>query len=218
MRHRVVLILFTVLTVSAVSAQEWKTDLGQARRESLETGKPLFVVVTGGIWCEPCRWFDTHTLYDSAVAERLSRSFVAVKLLDADIEARDLPFDRLPTVMVFRPGESEPLFITSGAITAGTLLARLEQLATETATSPEIDSISFELSVGRITFINGVWRTIDAGLPPELDLYEEDADFRYVRNRDAGILLALPRSPGKVWRWNSSAGDWEFFTEVLRIE
>ncbi len=222
---RYAILILALSAVEHVSAQEWAGTLAEARTRSTSTGKPLFLVVSAGSWCDPCVWLEQNTLTDAALQDLLRASFIPVLVHDGQLQAQSVDYDRVPSVMVFRAGSEDPVFVSSGPVSAQTLVSRLMAIAAErSGTEPaegiqpgnqlDIREAEYTLNQGRIFFQRGRWRSVDAGLPPEFELYEEDEEYLYLKNEDAQILLALPRTGGEVWRWSSTDGDWFVFTEA----
>src|SRR5262245_31532657 len=88
---------------SAAAAQEirWRQDYTAARRESVETGKPLFVDFSTES-CFWCKKLDAVTWRDPKIVKLLNEQFIPVKL-DGEKETRlvqSLQVDGYPTLIV----------------------------------------------------------------------------------------------------------------------
>lgn len=115
--------LSTTTTEAAQIA--WHNDLQAAARQSAAQHKPLLVVV-GARWCGPCHKMQSETFPNPAVAARISRNFIPVKI-DADAQAAavaKLQVDSFPTVLVISP-EGRVVGRMTGFQSAAQLDARL---------------------------------------------------------------------------------------------
>jgi thioredoxin-like negative regulator of GroEL len=74
------ILVFSALS-SAASADEvhWRYDYTAARRESQQTGKPMFLDFSTE-WCLPCKRLEKTTLRDPAIVQTLNERFIPVKL------------------------------------------------------------------------------------------------------------------------------------------
>ncbi len=209
-RHALLAMILCVAVASTVPAQEieWRSDLTAARDESARTGRPLLVVVTAGVWCDPCRWFAESTLNDPDIVRLVDARYVPFLVNDSDTAAAEFVIDRVPSVYLFRPGEDGAAFTTSGAISADALAVHLKRLAPDAVRPVAGGALRYRFNGGDVYRTHGKWRSRDAGLPPEFELYEEDDGFFYLRNTDAAVLLALPRRSGEVWRWDQESREW----------
>ena len=82
----------------------WMKNLDQARRISVETGRPMLIVV-GAKWCGFCHKLENTTLSDQAMVEYIHANFIPVHL-DADRDrkaVRGLKAKTLPATIVLSP-------------------------------------------------------------------------------------------------------------------
>ena len=87
----------------------WFHDLYEARRRSLETGRPMLIVF-GAPWCHYCREMERTTLADPKIVSYVSSSYIPVRL-DADRDKRIadiLKVKPIPCTIVLSPN-AEPL-------------------------------------------------------------------------------------------------------------
>src|SRR5262249_21702359 len=64
---------------ATVNPIEWQPNLKDAHRVSLETGRPLLILITGP-GCAPCRKLKAETLSDPLLSTFINRTFVPVQL------------------------------------------------------------------------------------------------------------------------------------------
>jgi thioredoxin-related protein len=96
-------IAFLLNEVTPAAAQDvrWRHDYSAARRESVETGKPLFVDFSTES-CFWCKKLDAVTWRDPKIVKRLNEQFIPVKL-DGEKETglvKSLQIDGYPTLIV----------------------------------------------------------------------------------------------------------------------
>jgi len=71
------ILFFTLLFVSSFcSAQNWHTNIDDAKKASTESGKPLFILFEGSDWCGPCKRMEKYIfstdLFESFAEENLT--------------------------------------------------------------------------------------------------------------------------------------------------
>jgi thioredoxin-related protein len=82
----------------------WFHDLYQARKRSLESGRPMLIVF-GAPWCHYCREMEHTTLVDPKIVNYVSTCYVPVRL-DADRDKRIaeiLKVKPIPCTVVLSP-------------------------------------------------------------------------------------------------------------------
>lgn len=215
---------------SVVEPIAWGDSLAAARAESAETGRPILLLVTAGIWCDPCVWLDTNVLRSPEIADRVARSFFPVRLMDTQREARAVEVTRLPTLIVLDPAGNERLRL-DGAITARTLDNELRLVAERiAATAPSADIPEGErdlfdrarFRIGSGTLWNaggGRWYSEDAGIPPQLEEFDRDEQFLYLMDGSSGDVLAIsiPDGGRSLWRWDRRQETWVEEATMMRL-
>ncbi len=54
MKRYLLLMLFTVVGINSISAQDWQTDIGIAQNLAKANDLPIILVFQGSDWCAPC--------------------------------------------------------------------------------------------------------------------------------------------------------------------
>jgi len=104
----------------------WGTDPEKALQTAAQTGRPVFMQFSAS-WCAICKRMEKSTLADPAVAARIARSYVPVRV-DADRHGdlvKDLEIDGLPTILIVSP-ELEILHRIAGFQTVEAMLEQLD--------------------------------------------------------------------------------------------
>lgn len=232
----VVLAIESALVPSFVAAQSviepiaWQNSLAEARVASAESGRPVLVYVTGGVWCDPCVWLETTVLRETAIAELVSHSYIPVRLSDTGLEWRALGIDRLPTLLVLDPVGNERLRL-DGVLTARALENELRLVAQRIAATvpptapPEetrglFDRARFRIGSGTLWNAGGGrWYSEDAGIPPQLEEFDRDEEFLYLIDATSGIVLAISiADEGRsLWRWDRRQESWVEEAAMTRL-
>ncbi len=202
----------------STSSVEWLNDpraaLDQVQREE----RPVLLLITGGVWCDPCRWFEENSLSDAGLTALIRSGWIAVRISDTDPAAAEWNVQRLPEVILLRPDGTE-IERMSGITPATLLRERLIASAAPAATSADngrrdnLRNAVFRIGAGMIWNDGGaMWFTQDAGLPPRLEEYDRDDDFLYLRDRPSATVLAITVSEDMprrfLWKWDREIGDW----------
>lgn len=208
----------------------WATDFAAARARALSEGKPIAVVVTAGIWCDPCVWLDENTLSNRDVQRELSQAWVPVRINDTNPVWQQWDVRRLPTILLLS-ADGEVAATLDGAVTARTLLDRLTSISQsgETPDRPAAATDDRDLSgavfrIGSGTVWNdgrGTWYTQDVGLPPQLTEYDRDEAFLYLRDEASATLLAITVMAGSdrsLWRWDQQQRTWDPVADLIRLD
>ncbi|HMO38049.1 MAG TPA: thioredoxin family protein [Saprospiraceae bacterium] len=81
-----------------------EADLATVQQRAAREGKPYFVHFTAN-WCMPCRWMETHTFADAALAGYVNERYIAVQM---DFDAKESAVCKqlykvtaLPSILVF---------------------------------------------------------------------------------------------------------------------
>ncbi len=212
--------LFLVLFVSFLStggAQsgtiEWMTDPGGAFENAAENERSVLLLITGGIWCDPCRWFEENTLGDPALAALVRNGWVPLRLIDTDGASIPWSAQKLPTIVLVQSDGTE-IERFSGMTPSTVLRERL--IANAHAGAGRRDDLNgavFRIGSGMIWNDGGAgWYTQDAGLPPRLEEYDRDEEFLYLQDRPSATVLAITlareSTQRSLWKWDRQAGDW----------
>lgn len=226
-------VLLSSLSVS-VSALSWVEDIDTALTESEKTGKPVLLLVTGGIWCDPCNWLEENTLTQASIASLVRAGFVPVRILDTDPGWDSWGVERLPTLIVL-DSRGEEITRLTGPVTAQVLREALAPHAASLESPQRERTVSaLEALRGAVFRIGTVgtlwndgganWYSQDAGLPPRLEEYDRDDTFLYLQDRGSATLLGVPleRTPrggsAVLWRWSLEQQDWEEATSLERLD
>jgi hypothetical protein len=226
--------LFAFPVVGATSQEQrsidWETNLDSALARAGEENKPIFLVITGGIWCDSCNWFTENTLTDRELVTTVEENWVPLRLLDIDPSITQWNETTVPAVLLLSPKGDEITRIV-GNNTAEVIRRRLT--ATQGDESPVLaqpgDRVETDLSgaifrIGTGTIWNGdggTWYTEDIGLPLELEEYDRDSAFLYLRDPKSATVIAITASPEEeryLWRWNRDANSWDEVGALRRIE
>ena len=99
----------SILTFAAAHAGEprgvvWRGDLAQARAESVELDKPVWIQFTGP-WCHFCHKMDREVFSEESIGATARESFIAVKLRADENEQLALAygFSALPASLILNP-------------------------------------------------------------------------------------------------------------------
>jgi thioredoxin-like negative regulator of GroEL len=150
----------------------WRTDYNAARKEAVEKGLPLAVVV-GSDNCFYCRKLEGGPLRDPAVVAQLATNFVVLKL-DATKEpglAKALRVQMYPTVVLAAPDGKIHAFI-EGYVEADRLADQLKRAVTAATTADwaarDFEQATKALAAGdyprTVSLLKGITR--DAGDKP----------------------------------------------------
>lgn len=108
-------------TDTGVESLKWGTDLNSALQEAKNTDKNVFIDFYAD-WCPYCKELDEKTFQDTAVQEKLSQSYVAVKINTDDNPelASKYKVYSLPTLVILN-SDGQELKRYSGYISADDL-------------------------------------------------------------------------------------------------
>jgi thioredoxin-like negative regulator of GroEL len=130
----------------------WRTDYNSARREAVERGLPLFLVV-GTDNCFYCRKLEAGPFRDQAIATQLMRNFIPIKV-DANKEpnlARALKIQVYPTMVLAAPDGKIVAFI-EGYLETDRLDEQLRRAVTTATTTDwvarDFDQATKALAIG----------------------------------------------------------------------
>jgi thioredoxin-related protein len=122
-------------TAPAAEPVAWRTDYNSARREAIDKGLPLFVVV-GTDNCYYCKKLEAGPCRDAAIAQQLASNFIPLKI-DATREpnlAKALKVQVYPTIVLAGPDGKIHSFL-EGYLEADRLGEQLKRAITAVATS-----------------------------------------------------------------------------------
>ncbi|TVR67557.1 MAG: thioredoxin family protein [Spirochaetaceae bacterium] len=212
----------------------WIEETDSAFLEAERSGRPVLLLVTGGLWCDPCNWLEENTLAQRSVSSLIAAGFVPVRILDTDPGWDDWGVERLPTLLVL-DATGEEIDRVAGAVTPPVLqellaphAASLPGVVRESSRSDEdvLRGAVFRIgSTGTLWNDGGAnWFSQDAGLPPRLEEYDRDETFLYLRDRGSATLLGVPLeralrgAKSSLWRWNLETRDWEEAADLDRLD
>jgi thioredoxin-related protein len=144
----------------------WRSDYNSARKEALEKGLPLFLVI-GTENCFYCRKLEAGPLHDQAVASQLGHNFIPLKV-DANKEsslARALKVQVYPTMVLAAPDGKIVAFI-EGYLESDRILEQLNRAVTTTTTTDwsarDFEQAAKALAVGEypraVSLLKGIVR------------------------------------------------------------
>ncbi len=79
MKKRLFLISILLLSIISVSAQEWSTDLSEAKNIALNENKTIILVFQGSDWCVPCIKLDREIWSSDEFKNYAQDHFVMLK-------------------------------------------------------------------------------------------------------------------------------------------
>jgi thioredoxin-related protein len=82
---RVLIIVFLLMTTQVAVAQNWLTDLEEAKKIAVETNKSIVLVFSGSDWCAPCMKLEKNVFSTVEFKQYASENYV---LLKADFPQR----------------------------------------------------------------------------------------------------------------------------------
>lgn len=85
MKNNILAALIALLTISSLTAQEWQTDFGEAKKIATTENKPIILVFQGSDWCAPCIKLDKEIWSTEYFKEFASKNYV---MLQADFPKR----------------------------------------------------------------------------------------------------------------------------------
>ena len=75
------IVIIVLATVTAINAQEWQTDLANAKEIASTENKPIILVFQGSDWCAPCIKLDREVWSTDVFKKHAKNNFV---MLQAD--------------------------------------------------------------------------------------------------------------------------------------
>lgn len=247
MKHRYPLhlsLLVIVFVLSpGISAQTrapfWEDNVESALDRAQESEKPIFLYITGGIWCDPCMMFEERTLSDSRLLSRIEADWIPLRLYDTDPTITRWRETIVPAVLLLDTTGTEIARI-SGNTTSEVVIAQIESIGRPDAEGldtpgpalnrrgareDDLSGAVFRLQTGTIWNGGGaVWYTEDLGLPLSFEEYDRDSAFLYLRNGETGTVVAITMvqestdEGRRLWRWNRERNEWEEIGPLLRID
>lgn len=227
--------LLFVIAIGGVTSQErsaiaWESDLERAVERGRGENKPIFLVITGGIWCDPCNWFAENTLDDPELVATINQDWIPLRLLDIDPAVSRWDETTVPTVLLLTQNGDEIARIV-GNNTAEVITRRLASIrgddspaggVTDEQGQTDLTGAVFRIGTGSIWNADGgKWYTEDIGLPPELEEYDRDSAFLYLRDPKSATVVAITVSLQEeryLWRWNREENNWDEIGALRRIE
>ncbi len=85
MKKYIVLLLFAVVSVSSITAQDWNTDFTTAKKLAKTNDLPIVLVFQGSDWCAPCIKLDREVWSTDEFKAYAKEHFV---MLQADFPRR----------------------------------------------------------------------------------------------------------------------------------
>ncbi|WP_281765115.1 thioredoxin family protein [Neptunitalea lumnitzerae] len=79
MKKVLLLIILLVGGYSSINAQEWYTNMEQAKQVALKENKPIILVFQGSDWCTPCILLDRNVWSTDAFKEYAKSNYIMVK-------------------------------------------------------------------------------------------------------------------------------------------
>lgn len=216
------------------AADAWDMPVAEALDRAATTGRPVAVLITGGAWCDPCRWLADNTLTSPQIETETAGRWHRARLSDTDPAFAEFEVERLPTILFLAPDGTE-LSRTVGAVTVDTVVDEMQRVRQRRAeaggggTDEAVDASAgvaapgatgadairgreFRIAAGTIGNDGGAtWYTQDAGLPPRLEEYDQDEAFLYLRDESSGTILAITvvdADRPALWRWDTVERTW----------
>ncbi|MFW6227990.1 MAG: thioredoxin family protein, partial [Alkalispirochaeta sp.] len=222
----------------------WVLDAETAFDRAEREGKPVLLLLTGGIWCDPCLWFDENALSDPGLVALVRNGWVPLRIEDTDPQA--LRWDRtiLPTLLLLQPDGRE-IDRIEGNVTAETAqriiasaVGRVggDTRSGETIDEPVDESIPpepvhdndlreavFRVTDGTIWNDGGAtWFTQDLDLPQRLEEYDRDDAFLYLRDSSTATVVAItvagPGEERRLWVWDRDTEGWREIGRLQRLD
>ncbi len=75
------IVIVVLATITAINAQEWQTDLANAKEIASTENKPIILVFQGSDWCAPCIKLDREVWSTEVFKKHAKNNFV---MLQAD--------------------------------------------------------------------------------------------------------------------------------------
>lgn len=224
----VVAVLIAVIPV-VVAAQsvgiDWLSNADAAFSRAEQENRPLFVMITGGVWCDPCLWMEENTLRDRSIVSTVERGWVPLRLLDTDAVTQRWERGILPTVL-FLDSSGTEIDRLEGTYTVDMLRRRIAEaygVARGSPTEPpaatvqrdeeDLESQIFAVADGTIrTDGRGAWYTSGLDLPERFEEYDRDETFLYLRDRSTATIIAITVTDSvdnrRLWRWDQRENGW----------
>jgi len=79
MKKRIFLCYFLFFAIISMKAQEWQTDLNEAKKIASEKNHKIILVFQGSDWCAPCIKLDTEIWNSTAFIEYAKQHYVMLK-------------------------------------------------------------------------------------------------------------------------------------------
>ncbi len=217
-------------------AVEWVAGLDRSLEAARRDGRPVVVLVTARVWCDPCSWLEVNTLSAPDVQRELADHWIAVRILDTDATWQRWEIDQLPAIVIL-DSDGNVLERLSGSISAQSLLTRLIGARERTSGAvgdpgeaaertgdygDDVRGAVFRIGAGTLwNDRSGAWYSQDAGLPPRLDEYDRDAAFLYLRDESSATILAISVDAGAertLWRWDQQRRAWTEVGPLRRLD
>jgi hypothetical protein len=239
------IVILIVVSTPLLSAQSrstipWMVDADAAFDRAEREEKPVLLLLTGGIWCDPCLWFDENALSDPGLVALVRSGWIPLRIEDTDPQA--LRWDRtiLPTLVLLQPDGSE-IDRIEGNVTTDTAqrmiasaAGRVERTAssggradgnagTVTIRDDDLREAVFRVADGTIWNDGGAtWFTQDLDLPQRLEEYDRDEAFLYLRDRSSATVMAItvagPGEERRLWEWDRDTEGWLEIGRLQRLD
>lgn len=79
MKKIVVALIVLIVSVNTIIAQEWQTDINDAKEIATKENKPIILVFQGSDWCAPCIKLDREIWSTDAFKKYASENYVMLK-------------------------------------------------------------------------------------------------------------------------------------------
>lgn len=116
----------------------WRRSFETAFKQSKQSNKKVYVIITAPEWCKACTWMEKYTFSRKDVQDTLNKYYIPLKILDTDVQKRKFKFNGYPTSVIL-DSDGDILHRAAGGIGGGDLMAMLQKYLQKKKEEPEVD-------------------------------------------------------------------------------